>query len=470
MIRTLVVILLVLLAVGSVSAQNTVNVNVIADEDSLTLSFPDDAAVSLVDLGVEVALADGTFTVYLLTEDADFDLPEDNTLEGPFCVQWVADSSTPPPAECDPDSTVASALASPDDRFWFDADTGAVRDLVLVRGSIFQGFCPAALNPCELVVTAAPPTQAAAGSAFGSLATATPGAADLDPEQVALAGVVTNADWEVYSPVVQTFSGFQMVLVPAGEFIMGSSPEELQIALELCNIADEQSACLPEWTQQEGPAHRRVIDTPFWLDQTEVTRAQYQECVDAGECSATPASDYSSLNAQPINRVTWAQAQNFCEWRGARLPTEIEWEWAARGPDRLRFPWGDEVTGSEGNHCDTNCPIIDPNRQTRWRDRDHNDGYVDTAPVGSYPNGASWVGALDMGGNVWEWTATEQIAYPYDDGMGTDDPAAEFRVVRGGSFDYIAGDMRGSARNFVPAFGFESYGVGFRCAQSVATR
>ena len=96
--------------------------------------------------------------------------------------------------------------------------------------------------------------------------------------------------------------------------------------------------------------------------------------------------------------VTWNQADTYCRWTGARLPTEAEWEYSARGLNGGRYPWGDEIDGSLLNYCDANCEL-------HKRNSDVDDGYARTAPVGSYPDGASWVGALDMAGNVWEWTA-----------------------------------------------------------------
>lgn len=236
----------------------------------------------------------------------------------------------------------------------------------------------------------------------------------------------SNDDWD---PFVQEFDGVEMVLVPAGCFMMGSE----------------------DGGSNEQPVHEVCFNEPFWIDQTEVTRVQYQQCVDAGECETTPDSNYYSAEPdQPINRVTWFQAEAYCAWRDARLPTEAEWEYAARGPDALVYPWGDEFVSS----------------YVVWSENSGNE----TAPVGSNPAGASWVGALDMSGNVWEWTSTIYEDYPYnaEDGreQDTGDSADVRRVLRGGSFYESTYILRAADRyggNPIVTYDFS----GFRCARSL---
>ena len=165
---------------------------------------------------------------------------------------------------------------------------------------------------------------------------------------------------------------------------MGSTDEQADTDFELC----EQwwPNCDRSWFDDEKPAHEVCLDD-FWLMQTEVTRAMYAACVAAGECSETPKSyRYSEGDNQPINRVTWFQAHDYCASIGGRLPTEAEWEYAARGPESLVFPWGNDFVG----------------KNAVWADSSGDQ----TADVGSRPAGASWVGALDLSGNLWEWVSS----------------------------------------------------------------
>ncbi|MCP4245829.1 MAG: SUMF1/EgtB/PvdO family nonheme iron enzyme, partial [bacterium] len=227
--------------------------------------------------------------------------------------------------------------------------------------------------------------------------------------------------------------------VRAGCFTMGSTDEQLDDAVALGGQRDRYV--------DEQPVHEQCFDAPFWIDRTEVTRAMYAACVADGGCTETPVSDYSSRDTQPIDRVTWFQAREFCAWRGVRLPTEAEWEYAARGPDGLVYPWGDEFVRVNATN-------------------EGNSG-GETADVGSRPWGVSWVGAFDMSGNVWEWVSTLYEGYPYNAGDGREDmnDTDSDRVLRGGSFDdgdWILGatnrNWRYPAREFI--------GSGFRCARA----
>ncbi len=258
---------------------------------------------------------------------------------------------------------------------------------------------------------------AACGSGPGATVSLTPS----PDEQRAASFTGSNADW---APVATVFpddpAGAEMVLVPVGRFSMGGEG------------------------QFEGPVHAQAFTAPFWIDRTEVTRGQYALCVAAGACAEPVANDFSQRDTQPVNRVTWLQARDYCAWRGLRLPTEAEWEYAARGPAGWVYPWGDEWAEE---------------RAVYFR----NSGDV-TADVGRFPAGASWVGALDMSGNVWEWTSSLWADYPYDATHENASDEGQARVMRGGAFDGGTGLQRAAYRE-MHSPDFESYAIGFRCAR-----
>jgi hypothetical protein len=147
----------------------------------------------------------------------------------------------------------------------------------------------------------------------------------------------------------------------------------------------------------------------YWIDQHPVTNAQYQLCVDDGHCNPSVRANDPDFNGAdyPVVGVSWFDARDYVEWLNEALPDEAEWiyvlpdeamwEYAAVGNTGWDYPWGDEFDGTLLNFCDTNCTGL-------GKDDNWDDGYRYTSPVGSYPDGASWVGALDMAGNVWEWT------------------------------------------------------------------
>jgi formylglycine-generating enzyme required for sulfatase activity len=253
-------------------------------------------------------------------------------------------------------------------------------------------------------------------------------AATSTPVQLGLPGnpVFSNTSW---SPVRRTFGDRTMVLVPAGCFTIGSTTGDIDFAQSLCSSA--LGECSRSGYEDEQPAQLVCFEQPFWLDATEVTNGQY------GSAGAFPGDDY------PRTNVTWNEADAYCAARGMRLPTEAEWEYAARGPDGLVFPWGNDFDGSRLNYCEGDCPY-------NWKDTNYSDGYGTTAPVGSYPAGASWVGALDMAGNVWEWTSSiYAFPYPYfaSDGRENQNDPASKRTLRGGSWNWIAADTRAMSRD-----------------------
>jgi eukaryotic-like serine/threonine-protein kinase len=258
-----------------------------------------------------------------------------------------------------------------------------------------------------------------------------------------------------------------MVSVPGGSYFMGS---------------DEPSD-LP----QEKPSHQVKL-SPFCIDVTEVTTEAYVKCSDDGKClRASKVNNWDGIKKHdneiydplcnerdpvakakhPINCVDWKMATDFCESKGGRLPTEAEWEFAARGPDGRRYPWGDEdPTGGHLNACGSEC--------VAWGKANHvelkamyssDDGYATTAPVGSFPAGKSRYGLQDVVGNVWEWVS--DYSAPYTDEAQTNPKGPKegtTRVIRGGSWN-------GSEPAWVrPTFRYwrdpkaKVYAIGFRCA------
>jgi formylglycine-generating enzyme required for sulfatase activity/tRNA A-37 threonylcarbamoyl transferase component Bud32 len=245
--------------------------------------------------------------------------------------------------------------------------------------------------------------------------------------------------------------GMVMVYVPGGEFEMGSDDESVDSALQLCN--EYSGDCERGGFEDEQPVHTVALDS-FWIDQTEVTSAQYRGCVEAEVCEAPSErkshtrDEYygnSAYDDYPVITVSWHQAWAYCEWAGARLPTEAEWEYAARGPDSPEYPWGDSLPSDTLANC---C------------------GYVgDTTRVGSYPDGASWCGALDMAGNVWEWGADWYGDYLSERQVSpTGSSSGEFRLLRGGSWLISQSNARCAFRygNLQDSWNDD---IGFRCAR-----
>ena len=267
----------------------------------------------------------------------------------------------------------------------------------------------------------------------------------------------------VYLPVVASiplFDTAEEILIPAGSFQMGcdsSNPAE--------------NGCNNWWQTNELPLHTVTLDA-YYIDKYEVTNARYKACVAAGGCTVPGSVDSSKRSPYygtstyadyPVINVTWHQASAFCAWEGKRLPTEAEWEKAARGSSNTRkYPWGDEFDGNRLNFCDINC-------ESDWKDEAYNDGYADTAPVGSYPSGASPYGVMDMAGNVDEWVQDWYDSSYYSVSPSNNPQGPEtgtYRVLRGGSWGYYDSYVRSAVRNDgIPVFWFFDF-FGFRCVRS----
>jgi serine/threonine-protein kinase len=261
--------------------------------------------------------------------------------------------------------------------------------------------------------------------------------------------------------------GMIMLYVPAGQFEMGSEDSEVDAALQMC-LTYYQAGCKRSWFEVEQPVHTVQLDA-YWIDQTEVTNAQYSICVGAGSCVPPASSNSDTRSAYyndpafatyPVIHVDWWQARTYCQWAGGRLPTEAEWEYAARGPGRRIYPWGDEYDGTRLNSCDVTC-------RYDWADDTYDDNFRDTAPVGSYPNGGSWVGTQDQAGNVWEWVADSFGAYsPFMQLNPAGPSSGAMRVVRGDAADGSRSVSRSAARHGMSPSSTYEY-RGFRCAVSV---
>jgi formylglycine-generating enzyme required for sulfatase activity len=269
-----------------------------------------------------------------------------------------------------------------------------------------------------------------------------------------------------------------MVLVPGGTFTMGNTG----------GFGDNGMS----------PPHTVTVSA-FCMDKTEVTVASYRRCAQEErngiKCSEPPTTVYwngfskaqnkfwsqfcnggrADRDTHPLNCVDWDQASTHCRWTGGRLPTEAEWEFAARGTDTRAYPWGDEApTSKHLNACGTECRAAVA--QAGWTyDKilyEEDDGAATTAPVGSYPRGASPFGVLDMAGNVAEWAADWFARYPHTDApmvdpKGPEKPGEdEERAIRSWGWDldeaFLARVAIRTGRHATMRF----HTVGFRCVHA----
>lgn len=230
--------------------------------------------------------------------------------------------------------------------------------------------------------------------------------------------------------------GAVMLFIPKADFLMGSLEGEGE--------------------KDERPQHTVQLDA-FWIDQAEVTNRMYMVCVEGGICKE-PAR-HSSFTREtyygdqkfldyPVVYVNWFDASRYCQWAGKRLPTEAEWEKAARGSEGFIYPWGNIEPGAQhANHA-----LL----------------VGDTTEVGSYPAGASPYGALDMAGNVMEWVADwygEYTTSPYKTYNPTGPESGGHRIARGGSYLFSPFLIRSAERYWVSPY-YADDDLGFRCALS----
>jgi formylglycine-generating enzyme required for sulfatase activity len=223
----------------------------------------------------------------------------------------------------------------------------------------------------------------------------------------------------------------------------------------------------PGWAgaelSSEQPAHDVQLTRGFWIDRFEVTNAAFDAFVAAGgyaersywserglswldrQDESLPVECAESAPGHPRACITWYEAEAYAAWRGGRLPTEAEWEFVARGPGSLIYPWGDEWDPNLANIVDS-------------------DG---TVPVGSYPDGASWVGALDMSGNVMEWVADWWGYDYYEEMVGVDPPGPDSgnkKVEKGGWWGSVPYVGRAAYRHFEDPPTYQDHHIGVRIA------
>lgn len=278
---------------------------------------------------------------------------------------------------------------------------------------------------------------------------------------VAGAAAVSDADAKRGAVTVLTHKPSAMVFVGSGEFLMGmpETEKELDFFIRLC-VSDfrriASRLCTQQVTTLPARGARYVEVASFFLDRREVQVRDYRRCVRAGACDVDPllfGDQRYHESTWPIVNVTWDDAVSYCSWRGARLPTEAEWEKAARGPDSLRFPWGNRWVSGGANHGKLSlrsemivlkeapepAALYDLHGSI-FQAPDASDGHATVGAPGALVWGASPYGAVDMAGNVSEWVADYFSAEGYK-GLPDANPVRDTplnnektRAVRGGSW------------------------------------
>ena len=307
-------------------------------------------------------------------------------------------------------------------------------------------------NPPSTGTTTATPSSATSSAPSAATTAAASAVASVPPTPV-------PSDGTTAGQVRTDAYGIEQVWVPAGTFTMGTGPAA---------IAKLKAAGPPDWVvpalDAEAPAHKVTLTRGYWIDRTEVTNTAFKAFVDAGgyttrsywsndgwawlggrNVKVLPLHCQGDVPAQPRVCITWYEAQAYAAWRAGRLPTEAEWEYAARGPKSTVYPWGNAWDDAKANIIDSISP----------------------KPVGSYPAGASWVGALDMAGNAMEWVADWRDANYYKTSPATDPPGpatGEIKVEKGGWYGSNEFVARSAYRHFEDPPRYGDKHIGFRVA------
>jgi len=275
------------------------------------------------------------------------------------------------------------------------------------------------------------------------------------PDSTATKAFTPTPTLGIGSTMTSDKDGMVMVYMPEGDFVMGSSAQD---AFSIC--ASIYNICKKSQFNNLEPKHNIYLDS-FWIDKTEVTNEMFKKCVDAGVCEIPPKeqndftyggdawlTSYDSLEyaKYPIVRVSWEEANRYCVWMERRLPTEAEWEKAARGPSGNIYPWGNDLSGSN-LYFEKQLATL--------------------SPVGQFPNGASFYGVLDLAGSVWEWVSDWYDASYYNQSP-KDNPqgpsVGQEKSIRGGYHDILATIAPSMMRTWADP-NLASNHVGFRCAR-----
>jgi len=303
-----------------------------------------------------------------------------------------------------------------------------------------------------------PDSQSAVNSAVSQTLTAQSRVIQVPPATAQLTQPPTPTEApSAGTKLVSEIDGMALLYVPAGVFIMGSP------------LGD------PAIYAHEQPQHN-VNLAAFWIDQTEITNRMYALCVQAGTCTPPQSAASNSRPSYygnpayadyPVVWVDWYQAQTYCAWAGRSLPTEAQWEKAARGTDGQQYPWGNqELQPASGPST-----AADFTESCSLAHYQACEPLHDTAPVGQHPQGASPYGALDMAGNVWEWVSDwygENYYSISPDDNPTGPAVGDAKVLRGGSFAMNFSRYLSGAHRYFIAPDQTIFGFGFRCSLDAA--